>query len=258
MKHLNKETRLFLFLACFFVGNTLIAEVIGPKMFSLEASLGFQPVNWTLFGIQNLSFNFSAGSILWPIVFIMTDVINEYYGKRGVKLLSYIAVVVIAYAFLMLLITTKTAPAGFWLTLNEYIKPDINIAFNRIFGTGMLIIVGSLTAFLVSQLLDALVFQKFKQTTGDRFIWLRATGSTIISQFFDSFIILIIVFYIGADPAHRWSWNQIAAIGVMGYFFKVVSAIVLTPLLYFVHALIHNYLGQELAEKLKHSAVELE
>ena len=258
MKNLTKENRLFLVLACFFIGNTLIAEVIGPKMFSVEKSLGFQPVNWSLFGIENLSFNFSAGSILWPIVFIMTDVINEYFGKRGVKLLSYIAVGVISYAFFMLLVTTKVAPADFWLTINADIKPDINTAFNRIFGTGMLIIVGSLTAFLVSQLLDAYIFQKFKKATGDRLIWLRATGSTVVSQFFDSFIILIIVFYIGADAAHRWSWNQIAAIGFMGYLYKVLSAIVLTPLLYFVHAIIRKYLGPELTERLKHSAVDLE
>lgn len=258
MKNLSKENRLLVVLACFFIGNTLIAEVIGPKMFSLEKSFGFQPVQWSLFGIENLSFNFSAGSILWPLVFIMTDVINEYFGKRGVRFLSYIAVGVISYAFLMLLITTKAAPADFWLEINADIKPDINSAFNRIFGTGMLIIVGSLTAFLVSQLLDAYFFQSFKKATGDRLVWLRATGSTVISQLFDSFIILIIVFYIGADPAHRWSWNQIVAIGLMGYLYKVLTAIVLTPMLYFVHALITRYLGMELAEKLKRTAVDLE
>ncbi len=258
MKQLSKENRLFLVLACFFIGNTLIAEVIGPKMFSLENSLGFASVNWTLLGIENLSFNFSAGSILWPVVFIMTDVINEYFGKRGVKFLTYIAIGVIAYAFFMLLLTTKAAPAAFWLDINADIKPDINTAFNRIFDTGMLIIVGSLTAFLVSQLLDAYFFQAFKKATGDRLIWLRATGSTVISQLFDSFIILIIVFYIGADPAHRWSLNQIAAIGLMGYFYKVMMAIVLTPVLYFVHGIIGRYLGPELAQKLKHSAVNLD
>jgi queuosine precursor transporter len=255
---MNKETRLFLVLACFFVGNTLIAEVIGPKMFSLESSLGFAPVNWKLFGIENLSFNFSAGSILWPVVFIMTDVINEYFGKRGVKFLTYIALGVISYAFFMLLLTTKAAPAAFWLDINADIKPDINTAFNRIFGTGMLIIVGSLTAFFVSQLMDAYFFQAFKRSTGDRMIWLRATGSTVISQLFDSFIILIIVFYIGADPEHRWSWNQIAAIGLMGYGYKVVMAVVLTPFLYIVHGAISWYLGHDLAEKLRKEAVNLQ
>lgn len=258
MKQLSKENKLFVVLACFFIGNTLIAEVIGPKMFSVERSMGMEPVNWTLFGIQNLSFNFSAGSILWPIVFIMTDVINEYYGKRGVRFLSYMAVGVIGYAFFMLLLTTRAAPADFWLQVNSDIKPDINSAFSRIFNTGMLIIVGSLTAFLISQLLDALIFEKFKKTTGDKYVWLRATGSTVISQFFDSFIILFIVFYFGADPAHRWSLNQIAAIGLMGYFYKVFTAIVLTPLLYFVHGIITRYLGDELATRLKHQAIKLD
>jgi uncharacterized integral membrane protein (TIGR00697 family) len=144
------------------------------------------------------------------------------------------------------------------LEVNADIKPDINTAFNRIFGTGMWIIIGSLTAFIVSQLLDAYFFQRIKLATKGRLVWLRATGSTVISQLFDSFIILFIVFYIGADPAHRWSINQIAAIGLMGYFYKVGTAVLLTPLLYSVHNMIHKYLGHDLAERLKKSAVELE
>ena len=252
----KKEYVLFVFLACFFIGNALIAELIGPKIFSLEKSFGFTPVNWSLFGIEGLSFNFSAGSILWPLVFILTDVVNEYFGKKGVKFISYVAVAVIGYAFLMLLLTTSAAPADFWIKLHTDIKPDINTAFGRIFGQGRLIIVGSLTAFLVSQLLDAIFFQKFKKATGERMVWLRATGSTIISQLFDSFIILFIVFYFGADPAHRWSLNQIAAIGLIGYSYKVICALVLTPLLYLVHMGIHRYLGDELAMSLKESSID--
>ena len=114
------------------------------------------------------------------------------------------------------------------------------------------------TIHLFVELLDAYFFQQFKKATGGKFVWLRATGSTVISQLFDSFIILTIVFYIGADPEHRWPWNQIAAIGLIGYLYKVVTAIVLTPLLYFVHLLIRQYLGHELAEKLKKSAISLE
>ncbi len=256
MLHFRKEHVLFVTLACFFIGNALIAETIGPKMFSLEKSFGFEPVNWSFFGIENLSFNYSAGSILWPFVFIMTDVINEYYGKKGVKFLSYTAVAVISYAFLMLFLATNAAPAPFWIDLNPDIKPDINTAFQRIFGQGMLIIIGSLVAFLVSQILDAIFFQRFNKLTGGKYIWLRATGSTFISQFFDSFIILIIVFYIGADDAHRWSWNQIAAIGLMAYLYKIIAAIVLTPLLYLVHGIIHRYLGEEMATRLKMEAMD--
>lgn len=254
--HFTKENRLFVVLACFFIGNALVAEVIGPKMFSLEETFGFEPVNWSMFGIKNLSFNLSAGSISWPLVFIMTDVVNEYYGKKGVLFISYTAVGMISFAFFMLFFATNVAPAGFWVDLHADIKPDINVAFQRIFSTGMWIIIGSLTAFWVSQLLDAVIFQSFKRWTGERLIWLRATGSTLISQFFDSFIILIIVFYIGADADHRWTINQIAAIGLMGYLYKVLAAIVLTPLLYVVHAIIRSYLGDELAMQLRESSIE--
>lgn len=254
--HFRKEHILFVVLACFFIGNVLIAEMIGPKMFSLEKSFGFAPVNWSLFGIKNLSFNFSAGSILWPLVFILTDVINEYFGKQGVKFISYTALAVISYAFFMLLLTTRAAPADFWLSIHADIKPDINVAFGRIFGQGMLIIIGSLTAFMVSQLLDAIIFQKFKKATGERLIWLRSTGSTIISQLFDSFIILFIVFYFGADAAHRWPLNQIVAIGLIGYCYKVLCAVVLTPLLYAVHGVIRRYLGDELALRLREESID--
>lgn len=258
MKNLSKEHRLFVVLACFFVGNALIAEVIGPKMFSLEKVFGLEPMNWTLFGIEQVSLNFSAGSIIWPIVFIMTDVINEYFGRRGVKLLTYIALCVIAYAFVVMLLTTKAPPADFWLVVNGDLKPDINTAYGRIFGTSQMIIIGSLVAFTVSQLLDALVFQRFKKATGDRLIWLRATGSTVVSQFFDTFIILFIAFYIGADPSQRWSLNQIAAFGLVGYVYKITTAVLLTPLLYLIHGLIKRYLGAALTTRLKHDALGLE
>ncbi len=251
----NKEHRLFIVLACFFIGNTIIAEVIGPKMFSLEKSLGITPFDINLFGIQHISLNFSAGSILWPIVFIMTDIINEYYGRRGVLFLTYTAVGIIAYAFFMLLLTTQTAPADFWLTVNADIKPDINTAFSRIFGTSMWIIIGSLTAFLVSQLIDAVFFYRFKRYTGSKMIWLRATGSTMISQFFDSFLILFIVFYIGADASQRWSFNQIAAMGLVAYTYKILTAVVLLPVLYFAHGVIERYLGKEKAAEMKSASM---
>jgi uncharacterized integral membrane protein (TIGR00697 family) len=142
--------------------------------------------------------------------------------------------------------------------VNQDLKPDINTAYGRIFGTSMMIIIGSMTAFVVSQLLDALIFQRFKQATGDKFVWLRATGSTVVSQFFDTYIILFIAFYLGADPSQRWSLNQIAAFGLVGYTYKVCVAILLTPLLYVVHGIIVRYLGKGLAERLKHEAIHLE
>ena len=97
----NKGNLLFIILGGFFITNALIAEFIGAKVFSLEKTLGFDPVQLSFFGIKDLSFNLTAGVLLWPVVFIMTDIINEYYGKKGVRILTFMAVILISYAFLM-------------------------------------------------------------------------------------------------------------------------------------------------------------
>jgi uncharacterized integral membrane protein (TIGR00697 family) len=196
--------------------------------------------------------NFTAGVLLWPVVFIMTDVINEYFGKRGVRMLSYLAVGLISYAFLMVYAAIALAPASWWIGANsENGVPDMQVAFANIFGQGMWIIVGSLVAFLIGQLVDVLVFHRIKKMTGDKYIWLRATGSTLISQFIDSFVVLYIAFVIG--PQH-WEIGLFLAVGTVNYVYKFVMAIILTPGIYGAHFMIDKYLGKERAEALKREA----
>lgn len=261
----KKETLLFIILAGFFVSNAMIAEFIGVKVFSLEASLGFDPFQMDILGFEDLGFNLTAGVLLWPIVFVMTDIINDYYGVKGVRLLSILAAVLISYGFLMFLMGIGLEPAGFWPT--SHIPPDASpaeiaeitskvgdydYAFRVVFGQGLWIIIGSLIAFLVGQLLDAYVFKAIKRYTGDKGIWLRATGSTLISQFIDSYIVLFVAFFIGGN----WSLPQVLAIGTVNYLFKFVVAIVLIPALYGVHFLIEKYLGKEVAVQLRKKAME--
>lgn len=256
----DKSKKLFIILGAFFVTNAIIAELIGVKIFSLEKTFGIDPSNINILGIDHLSFNLTVGVLLWPVVFIMTDIINEYYGMRGVRLLSYIAAGMIAYSFLMFTLGIKLVPADFWPTshihsdLSEADQAfkkakvgDLNEAFKLIFGQGSWIIVGSLVAFLLGQIIDVLVFHKIKKYTGERLIWLRSTGSTLVSQFIDSFVVLFIAFYIGAN----WSLKTVIAIGIMNYIYKFVVAVVLTPLIYIVHEFIEKYLGHDLAAKMK-------
>lgn len=256
----DKSKKLFIFLGTFFVTNAIIAELIGVKIFSLEKSLGLSPVHINMFGMHDLPFNLTVGVLLWPVVFVMTDIINEFYGMRGVRLLSYIAAAMIAYAFLIFTWGIKLVPADFWptshihsgyseaekLTLKTKVG-DLNYAFKLILGQGSWIIVGSLVAFLLGQIIDVMVFHKIKKYTGEKFIWLRSTGSTLISQFIDSFVVLFIAFYIGAD----WSLKTVLAIGLMNYIYKFVVAIVLTPVIYLIHNMIEKYLGHELATQMK-------
>jgi hypothetical protein len=247
----NKRNSLFFILGTFFVANALLAEFVGIKIFSLEASLDFEPVNISLFGFDNLSFNLTAGVLLWPVVFIMTDIINEYFGKRGVRFMSFTAAGLIAYAFLMVYFSIGLKPSDFWVErTTPYGILNMDLAFNTIFGQGLWIIIGSLIAFLLGQIVDVTVFHYLRHFTGSSKIWLRATGSTLVSQFIDSFVVLFVAFYLGAG----WDIKLVLAIGLVNYIYKFFIAVFLTPLLYLLHYVIDLYLGKELAEELIEAA----
>jgi uncharacterized integral membrane protein (TIGR00697 family) len=230
--------------------------MIGVKIFSLEATMGFEPVQINLFLDTPLSFNLTAGVIIWPVVFLTTDVINEYFGKKGVRKISFLTAGFIAYMFLVIYLVTNLFPASFWLDLNNVDDNgnafNIDFAFRKIFRQGLGIIIGSLVAFLIAQLLDVFIFQRLRGLTGRKMVWLRATGSTLISQFIDSFVVLGIAFYVFGNL----SIEQIISVGLMNYTYKFVVAIILTPLIYLAHYLIDNYLGPELAHQMADEAGE--
>lgn len=245
----TRESKLLLVLGTFFVANTIVSEFIGVKIFSVEATLGMKHFDINLLGVSNLSFNMSAGVLTWPVIFIMTDIINEYFGLKQVRVLSILTSVLIAYAFLIVWAAMGLSASDFWV--NQQIngeQTNMNNAFAGIFGQGMWIIVGSIVAFLVGQIADVMIFHKIKKLTGDRALWLRSTGSTLVSQFIDSFVVIFIAFYL--NPQYHWSWQMVAAIGLVNYSYKFVVAILMTPVLYLVHALIDNYLGKDLAGRM--------
>jgi uncharacterized integral membrane protein (TIGR00697 family) len=250
----QKRNTLFLVLGGIFITNAVLAELIGVKIFSLEATMGMAPAQIKLFEGMVLDFNLTAGVLIWPVVFITTDIINEYFGMQGVRKISFLAAGLIAYSFIMIFSVTNLTPAQFWLDVNANDSSgnpfDINYAFTKVYIQGLGIIVGSLFAFLVGQLLDVFVFQKLRRYTGSRMIWLRATGSTLVSQLLDSFVVLAIAFYLFGD----WSLGQVISVGIINYIYKFTVAIVLTPLLYLGHYLIDGYLGKDEADKLTEEA----
>jgi uncharacterized integral membrane protein (TIGR00697 family) len=246
----DKPTKLFLGLSAFFVANALIAESIGTKIFSLEKLFGLHPANFSLFGQSGLSFNLTCGVLLWPLEFVMTDIVNEFYGPKAVRRISLTAVALISYAFIMYFIAIGVPAADFWIgsgTANGI--DNMQNSFNAIFGQGMRIIIGSLVAFLVSQLVDVFVFHRIKRVTGDKHIWLRATGSTLVSQLIDSYIVLFIAF------SGVFSWQMILAIGLMNYLYKFTMALILTPVIVWVEKRIAAYVGHDVADKMKRAAM---
>ena len=153
----NKKTLILFILSGFFIANTIVAEMIGSKLIHYGGPF----VN-------------SVGLILWPFVFILTDILNEYYGKEVVKRLSFITVGLIAYIFLILMVVTRIKAVAY--------SPANDAAFSNIFGQSMFMIIASIIAFIVSQLVDSLVFWLIRKRTGSGMLWLRSTGSTVVSQ----------------------------------------------------------------------------
>lgn len=221
----SKRETLYLILAMFFVTNAIVAEMIGGKLIDIHL-LGF-------------SFKFSIGILPWPIVFLSTDLINEYFGKQGVRKLSVITSCMILYAFLVLFFAMGVPAASF--------SPVQDDAFRNVFGQSMWIIAGSITAFLVSQIIDVMVFWFFKSRTGNKMLWLRATGSTVVSQFIDSFIVLGIGFLLPG----KISLDNYINVGLTNYSGKLIIAILLTPFIYIIHFLIDKFILNE--EKSEHA-----
>jgi uncharacterized integral membrane protein (TIGR00697 family) len=244
----SRKQKLFIILFGLFLTNAIIAEIIGVKIVSIEKSLGFDPLHFKTFWGDIWDLNQTAGALNWPIVFITSDIINDYFGKKGVKFISYTTAIFILYSFIIIYLATLLVPADFWISVNAK-SGNINDSFALIFRQGLGIIVGSLTAFLVSQLLDAYVFEKIKAKTGNKKIWLRATGSTLISQLIDSFLVIGIAFYLFGN----WSVNQWFNVALNNYVYKFFVAILFTPLLYLIHFFIEVYLKEEKNDQLPSS-----
>lgn len=249
----DKRAVLFFALGAFLVSNAIVAELIGTKLFQLEPVLGLPLANMNVLGTENLSFVLSAGVLTWPLVFLVTDVVNDYFGVRGVRFLTIVTALLIAGTFVVLWLAIQLPPAEFWRT--SYVEngvPDAQAAFAAIFGQGMYIIVGSLTAFLISQLVDAVMFRWFKRRTGERRIWLRATGSTLVSQLVDSLVVTWVAFawFRGVPMAQATAWALTA------YVYKFCVAVLSTPVIYVAHAAIERWLGPDLARSMRAEALQ--
>ena len=212
----SKKDTVYVVLAGIFITNAVVAELIGGKLIQVGSAV------------------MSIGILPWPIVFITTDLINDYFGEKGVRKLSLITASLIAYTFVILYLAMQIPAVD-----GKNLVTDTQ--FNGVFGQSMWIIVGSITAFLVSQLIDVTIFHFIKNRTGNKMILLRSTGSTVISQLFDSFIVLGIAFWMTG----KMTTEVFITSAFTGYFVKLIIAILMTPLIYLGHYLIRNYIAKD-------------
>ena len=210
--------RVLIWLTGGFVTCLLLSNLTGSKFFFLD-----------LFTLPN-GFEFvhhSVGMISFPVVFLLTDLVNEYFGAKETRRMTWLA------AGMSLL-------ASGIVYLARLIPVDANSpvsqpAFDEVFGQSNRLLIASLLAFLVGQFCDIWVFGKLKRATQGRMVWLRATGSTVISQALDSLVVTMVLFWgtQRSTDGEVWTIPQILAIGATGYVLKFLLAIALTPLIYF-------------------------
>lgn len=217
----DKRVRLFMALAALFVVCLVLGDVIGGKLTSVE--------------VLGVSFPISVGMVPFPVTFLLTDILNEFYGKRAARFVTWVGFAMVAFAIATLQLAMAIPWAGFtrepgWTGMTE-------AAFNNVFGGSQRILFASMVAYLTAQFIDIAVFHFFKRLTSNRFLWLRATGSTVVSQLVDTLVIQWIAWY-GMMPLSR-----IGQIAVSSYAVKLVVAIGLTPLIYAGHALLERVAG---------------
>ena len=224
--------RMYLWLAMIFVSSLLVADIVGIKLFRIPLPfpiLGFTAIEHT------------CGMITFPVTFILTDLINEHYGARAARRITWIGFAAAAYVFAII----NLAQAMPYLDAPYNVRPE---EFNAIFGSAKIMYVASLSAYLVGQMSDIAMFQFIRRLTGERFVWLRATGSTVVSQLIDSFVVTYLAFSLGRelfpDPANPAApLAAIPAIAVTGYALKFVLAIAVTPLIYLGRRLMRARIG---------------
>lgn len=210
---MTKGQRLFLILMAMFLTFLIMAEVTASKF------------------IQVAGFTMTMGVIPFPVTFIITDLLNEYYGRRGVRFVTLVgmAMLVVVFALIMIDVNIPAAPNS----------PVSDEAFRMVFANSGMVIIGSMIAYLIGQMIDIQVFYLIRKGTGNRHIWLRATGSTIVSQLVDSLVVLYIAF------GSQMALSELTSIGLTNYIYKFLIALSITPVIYFAHWAVDRYLGDE-------------
>lgn len=226
----------YVWLAGFFVSCLVIADIIGIKLFRipLPFSLPNPLTGGTIDAVEH-----TCGMLTFPVTFLLTDLINEYYGAKGARRVTYIGLFMAAFVFVVI----NVAQAMPYLDAPFNVSPQ---AFDAIFGSAKVMYVASLCAYLVGQLSDIAVFGALKRLSHGKLLWLRATGSTLISQFIDSFIVSYLAFRLGRQlfgGGEVASFHAIVHIAVTGYLLKFVLAIAITPLIYLGHGVLHRCFG---------------
>lgn len=221
----QRALRIYLILAALFIASLVACNLIFRKFF-----------HWS--PIEGLTFEQSVGLLPYPVTFLVTDLISECFGKRRAN--EVVLAGLFASAFTLIIVTvSQSVPAADWSPVN-------NGEFDHVFGSTIVAVSASMAAYLLAQFLDVRLFHFWKRMTNGKKLWLRNNLSTIPSQFVDTFSVLFLM-----CSLEQIEWAMFASLLINGFAFKVLVALVDTPLIYAGSWLIRRPFGLALGEEIE-------
>lgn len=200
------RNRLYIILGGIFIASLITANLIFQKFFT-----------WTPFGIY--TFELSVGILPYPVTFLVTDLISELYGKKKADQIVISGLVASLFVMVVVLIA-NAMPQTAWSPVNSE-------TFNKVFGLFGPAVFASMIAYLTAQFIDIRIFHFWKRLTKGKHLWLRNNGSTIVSQFVDTVAVLLLLCITGVVE-----WSRFPGLLENGFIFKVMVALLDTPLFY--------------------------
>tara|TARA_Y100000385_G_C13018135_1_gene604825 strand:- start:158 stop:850 length:693 start_codon:yes stop_codon:yes gene_type:complete len=217
--------KIYLILGALFVASLVASNLIFQKFFY-----------WDFFGLY--TFEISVGILPYPITFLITDIISEVYGKR--KANQIVTIGIFASFFSMLIVfVSGIVPATDW-------SPVSDTLFNKVFGATAIAVLASMLAYLFAQYIDIQLFHFWKRLTKGKHLWLRNNFSTFLSQFVDTFTVLILLCSFG-----KIEWKLFSSLLLSGFLFKVLIAALDTPLLYLAVYAFRNRFDLAMGEEIE-------
>lgn len=234
---LTPAQRLYMWLSAVSVTFLLVGDLLGVKLFKIPLGFSFS-VPWSDAPIDAITH--TCGMLTFPLTFLITDLANEYYGRKAARRIVYLSFAMGFVSF---------AAMNVALAMPHWDVP-FNVAagsFSDVFANSRVMFMASISAYLIGSLSDVVLFSWLKRLTGGKMVWLRATGSTVVSQFIDSFVVTYLAFGLGrqlfpsgTDPM---PFPEILKTAATGYMLKFVIAIAITPAIYLGRYLVQRYIG---------------
>ncbi len=217
--------KIYLILGALFVSSLVASNLIFQKFFY-----------WDFFGLY--TFEISVGILPYPITFLITDIISEIYGKRKANQIVTIGIFASFFSMLIVFISGMV-PATDW-------SPISDTLFNKVFGATAIAVFASMLAYLFAQYIDIQLFHFWKRLTKGKHLWLRNNFSTFLSQFVDTFTVLILLCSFG-----KIEWKLFSSLLLSGFLFKVLIAALDTPLLYLAVYAFRKRFGLAMGEEIE-------